>query len=504
MHYLKMNKFIKNNFIKFLAIPLFLYSSVSQAIVASPNPIPGSEVGVAYLKPNDNKIYGQNVDTFMHPASTLKVVSGLAAILYLGHDYTFKTTLEVAANNADTQGKVVTDQNGTLHGNVLIKFVGDPSFTTKSFRTLVNSLSKAGVKNVAGDIILDVSRFGGLSKGTGWSWDDAPVCFTAPAGSAIINRNCVFAQLQPNGVGNVATPKLSAGSPITLTSDAVGVAPSNYGGNCELEADLYMKNQYHITGCVPVLEKNQPWPLSLSVSDPDQWAVDWTNIIFNEKKISFNSIKLARTTQPGYTTIGVIESAPLGELAKYMLHRSNNLYADAIAKTVAAEYYKLPATYSRTTRAIRAVLKQYANIDLGNSYLVDGNGLSPHNLVTPHKMLEILEFINLNDDKIQFIKLLPVADESGTLHWRASTRNPPLAKNVTAKTGTIQNVSNLMGFMRTKSGVRVPFVFYTNAISFDQRTRDLVKYHKIASPHLGYERYVLEQIYNEKVMGVDF
>ena len=160
MHYLKMNKFIKNNFIKFLAIPLFLYSSVSQAIVASPNPIPGSEVGVAYLKPNDNKIYGQNVDTFMHPASTLKVVSGLAAILYLGHDYTFKTTLEVAANNADTQGKVVTDQNGTLHGNVLIKFVGDPSFTTKSFRTLVNSLSKAGVKNVAGDIILDVSRFG--------------------------------------------------------------------------------------------------------------------------------------------------------------------------------------------------------------------------------------------------------------------------------------------------------------------------------------------------------
>ena len=45
-----MNKFIKNNFIKFLAIPLFLYSSVSQAIVASPNPIPGSEIGVAYLK----------------------------------------------------------------------------------------------------------------------------------------------------------------------------------------------------------------------------------------------------------------------------------------------------------------------------------------------------------------------------------------------------------------------------------------------------------------------
>ncbi|HAO91321.1 MAG TPA: D-alanyl-D-alanine carboxypeptidase/D-alanyl-D-alanine-endopeptidase [Succinivibrio sp.] len=199
-----------------------------------------------------------------------------------------------------------------------------------------------------------------------------------------------------------------------------------------------------------------------------------------------------------------MESKSLSELTKYMLHKSNNLYADAIAKTVAAEFYKLPATYHRTVNALRQVLNRYANINLGNTYLVDGNGLSPHNLVTPHKMLEILEFINKNDQKLDFIKLLPVADESGTLHWRASTRNPPLAKNVTAKTGTIQNVSNLMGFMHTKSGVRVPFVFYTNSISYDQKTRDLVKYHKIASPHLRYERYVLEQIYDEKVMGVDF
>lgn len=493
-----------NKLFLILTLPLFLLSFSAQSIESSSTPIAGTQVGVAYLRPNDNKIYGQNIDTYMHPASTLKVITGLAAILYLGHDYTFKTTIEVQADRVSEHGKVKTDKSGTLHGNVLVKFVGDPSFTAKSYRTLVNSLSLAGVKAIDGDVILDISRFGGMTKGSGWSWDDTPVCFTAPAASAIINRNCVFAQLQPHGVGNEVTPIVSSSTPITISTDAIGVTQSNYGGNCELEAKLYMNNQYHITGCVPVLEKNRPWPLSLSVSDPDQWAVDWTNIIFHEKKIQFKSIKLARTTQQGYSTIGVIESKSLSEIAKYMLHRSNNLYADAIAKTVAAEYYRLPATYARTSRALRAVLKQYANIDLGNSYIVDGNGLSPHNLVTPHKMLEILEFINLNDERIKFIDLLPVADKSGTLHWRASTRNPPLGKNVTAKTGTLQNVSNLMGFMHTKSGKRVPFVFYTNSISFDQRTRDLVKYHKIASPHLKYEKYVLEKIYDEKIMGVDF
>ena len=491
-------------YFKLLIASICLCTTSALAINADPNPVPGSQVGVAYLRPNDNKIYGQNIDTYMHPASTLKVVSTLAAILYLGHDYTFKTNLEVSANLVNAQGKTQVDKDGTLRGNVLVKFVGDPSFTAKSYRTLFATLTQLGVKRIAGDVIIDVSRFAGLSKGEGWSWNDLPICFTSPAGSAIINRNCVFAQLQPNGVGAVATPKISSASPIKITSDAIGVKQSNYGGNCELEADLYMKNQYHITGCVPVIGNNQPWPLSLSVSDPDQWAVDWTNLMLREKKITAQSIKIARAPQDGYQTIGYIESKPLSELVKYTLYRSNNLYADAIAKTVAAEYYKLPATYQRTTRAIRAVLQQYANINLGNTYLVDGNGLSPHNLVSPHKMLEILEFINLNDDKIKYIKLLPVADESGTLHWRASTKNPPLGKNVAAKTGTLQNVSNLMGFMRTKSGVRVPFVFYTNSISFDQRTRDLVKYHKIASPHLGYERYVLEQIFDEKVMGKDF
>lgn len=489
--------------IKLLALPLFLYSTSALAIKADPNEVPGSHVGVAYLKPNDNKIYGQNYDTYMHPASTLKVVSTLAAILYLGHDYTFKTTLSVDSKNV-SNGKIKVDAAGNLNGNVVIRFVGDPSFTASSYRTLVKTLAKAGVKKVKGDIILDVGRFGGMSRATGWSWDDIPICFTAPAGSAIINRNCVFAQLQPQGIGAKATPIVSAGSPITITSDAVGVSQSGYGGNCELEANLFAKNQYHITGCVPVMPKNQPWPLSLSVSDPDQWVVDWTSIVFHGHKISYQSIKLARNSQDGYTTVGMIESKPLDELVKYTLYRSNNLYADAIAKTVAAEYYKLPATYGRTANAIRSILSKYANISLGNAHIVDGSGLSSHNLVSPKLMLEILQFINLNDEKIDYIRLLPVADVSGTLHWRASTRNPPLAKNVTAKTGTLANVSNLMGFMHTKSGKRVPFVVYTNSISFDQKTRDLVKYHRIASPHLGHERYILEQIYDEKTMGIDF
>ncbi len=487
-----------------LLIIALLTSTQTFAIQASSNPLPGAHIGIAYLLPNHKKVYGKNFETYMHPASTLKVLTGLAAILYLGHNYTYKTTLGVSAGLLKDNGQLILDKAGVLHGNIFIKFVGDPSFTSKNYSELLSNLSKLGVRRIAGDIIIDVSNFAGLSKGEGWSWSDLPICFSAPAGAVIIDRNCVFAQLQPHGINQIATPVLSAQSPITIHSDAVGVNPQNYGANCELEADLYMRNQYQITGCVPVQPKNQPWPLSLSVSDPNQWAVDWTNILLNRHKIDFESIKIAKQPQENYQVLAQSESKPLSELVKYMLYRSNNLYADAIAKTVAFEFYKKPATYDRTAMAIRTVLKNYAQINLGNSYIVDGNGLSPHNIVTPKKMLEVLQFINVNNDSLHFIELLPVSGESGTMRYRASTSNPPLAKRVIAKTGTLQNVSNLMGFITTKTGSRVPFVFYTNAITYDQKTRDLVKFKRIASPHLKYERYVLENIYNELVIGRDF
>lgn len=495
-----MNKSIK---IALGALAL-IFSISSQAIPARSTPLPGTQIGVAYMIPGSNSIYGKNTGTFMQPASTLKVLTALSAVLYLGQDYTLKTALEVPPQNLNQNGTLKLSEGGVLNGNVVVKFTGDPSFKSKDYATLISSLKNLGVKRISGSVILDLSRFGGLSRGQGWSWNDLPICFTAPAGAAIINRNCAFAQLQPHGEGKVATALVPSSVPIGINSEAYGIKSSEYGINCELEANLYRNNQYRISGCVPIQKQNKPWPLSLAVSDPEQWAVDWTNIIFKNHGIHINGIKISHESINNYATLGYIESKPLKELLKYMLYRSNNLYADAIAKNVAYEYYKLPATYQRTTAAIRSILAKYANIDLGNAYFVDGSGLSPHNIVSPEIMLEVLQYINLNDDKLHFIELLPVAGVSGSLHWRASTSQPPLAKNVTAKTGTLQNVSNLMGFIKTKSGHRVPFVMYTGALNYDLRTRDMVKYRRMASPHLGYERYVLEQIYNEKVMGRDF
>lgn len=480
-------------------------SGPAHALGASSTPLDGAQIGVAYMLPGSKQVYGQNQDLYFHPASTQKMLTALAAILYLGPDFELTTRLDVESSAIAANNKLNVDRNGTLNSNVIVKFTGDPTMRVDHYRTLLAVLQSHGVKRIAGKVILDVSRFGGPSRANGWSWSDLPACFTAPSAPIILNRNCTFAQLTTAGPGSHATPLIPSGVPIDIVSDVVAVNSNDYGGDCILEANLYIDNKYHLTGCVPVSPKSKPWPLSLAVADAERWGLDWTYSILSDLKISVSGgIEISHTPDPDTITIAQRTSPPMSQMVEYMLQRSNNLYADAIAKNIAAEYFDLPATYYRVNRALRSILSQYAKIDLGSSYIVDASGLSPHNLLTPHKMLEVLEYINLHNEQLGIIEMLPVSAKSGTLRWRASTFNEPLKEHVFAKTGTLQNVSNLAGFILTKSGVRVPFVMFNNSITYSERTRDMVKYRRMASPHYAYERYVLENIYNERVMGRDF
>ena len=86
----------------------------ASAITADSEPLPGSQVGIAYKLPNSNKVYGKNDHLFFHPASTQKVVTALAAMIYLGPDYEIKTNLAVRNNVVAANNKLHIDGSGTL------------------------------------------------------------------------------------------------------------------------------------------------------------------------------------------------------------------------------------------------------------------------------------------------------------------------------------------------------------------------------------------------------
>ena len=119
----------------------------------------GTQVGlitqpVGAASPNLN----YHADQLALPASTQKVVTALAALLQLGGNYQFTTTME-------TEGKIKDNQ---LMGDLIFRFTGDPTLTRQQLRAMVAVLKQSGVTKVHGDLLIDTSAFSSHDKAPGW------------------------------------------------------------------------------------------------------------------------------------------------------------------------------------------------------------------------------------------------------------------------------------------------------------------------------------------------
>jgi D-alanyl-D-alanine carboxypeptidase/D-alanyl-D-alanine-endopeptidase (penicillin-binding protein 4) len=90
-------------------------------------------------------------------------------------------------------------------------------------------------------------------------------------------------------------------------------------------------------------------------------------------------------------------------------------------------------------------------------HLEDGSGLSYHNKTTPRLFTTYLSRFPLTPAGRGFAQLLP-ANGSGTLHQLAS--GLPGSGVVRAKTGTLADVSNVVGYLGRPNGVLLVALFY--------------------------------------------
>ncbi|HEY9551517.1 MAG TPA: D-alanyl-D-alanine carboxypeptidase/D-alanyl-D-alanine-endopeptidase [Prevotella sp.] len=122
-----------------------------------------SQVGLmVYDLDADSAIYRHNERQLLRPASTMKIVTAVAAIDKLGGDYQFKTELCYT-------GKV---ENNTLTGDVYCVGGFDPRFNTDDMNAFIESLQKMGVDTIRGHIYADKSMKDLNAFGEGWCWDD--------------------------------------------------------------------------------------------------------------------------------------------------------------------------------------------------------------------------------------------------------------------------------------------------------------------------------------------
>lgn len=123
-----------------------------------------SQIGLYVYDLTDHRpLFGHNSQQTLRPASTMKVVTALTALTFLGGDYRFRTRLLA-------DGEVGAD--GTLRGSLAVVGGFDPLFGEADMQAFMQALRDAGIRRIEGDMVLDVSMKDTLSLGSGWCWDD--------------------------------------------------------------------------------------------------------------------------------------------------------------------------------------------------------------------------------------------------------------------------------------------------------------------------------------------
>lgn len=399
------------------------------------------------------------------PASTQKVITALAALLQLGPDFRFTTTLE-------TKGKV---ENGELKGDLIARFGGDPTFKRQDIRNMVAVLKKSGVQKVDGNVLIDTSIFASHDKAPGWPWNDMTQCFSAPPAAAIVDRNCFSVSLysapKPD---DLAFIRVASYYPVTMFSQVRTLAKGSPDAQyCELDVVPGDLNRFTLTGCLT--QRADPLPLAFAIQDGASYAGAILKDELKQAGITYTGTLLRQTqvNQPG-TVIASKQSEPLHDLLRIMLKKSDNMIADTVFRMIGHARFGVHGTWRAGSDAVRQILRQQAGIDLGNTIAVDGSGLSRHNLIAPATMMQVLQYIAQHDTELNFISMLPLAGHDGSLQYRAGLHAAGVDGKVSAKTGSLQGVYNLAGFITTASGQRMAFVQYLSGYAVeptDQRNR---------------------------------
>ncbi|MGF1732845.1 serine-type D-Ala-D-Ala carboxypeptidase [Photobacterium kasasachensis] len=461
--------------------PLLLGLLLSQPVLANFSPQPaikhlpgGQDTALIVVDPASGQVkYSQREKQLQAPASTQKLITALAAKLYLGDSFRFTTDLERSGDD------------------IIVRFSGDPTLSRPQLAALLAQLKKAKINTVKGNIVLNGAVFNGYERAPGWPWDILGVCYSAPASSISLEHNCVQGALYSNkALGQTTRVNIPAHQPVRVTTDAVIISKEQQKTRyCDLTLVADNSNSYQLSGCLP--KRSQPLPLNFAVQNTELYAGAVIRSELKRVGIGFEG-KIVRDDTARGKRIARHQSDPLPLLLDTMVKDSDNLIADNLAKTLGGQYFKQPGSFSNGVAAIKAILNDKAEIDLSKAVLVDGSGLSRNNRVSAAQMMEVITYLYQNDKQLGLLSTLPVSGKSGTLRYRQSIRHQPLQGKIAAKSGSLFGTYNLAGLITAQSGKQLLFVQFVTNYHPEEPVEEAPK---VAPPIEHFERELYRSLY---------
>jgi D-alanyl-D-alanine carboxypeptidase/D-alanyl-D-alanine-endopeptidase (penicillin-binding protein 4) len=199
-----------------------------------------------------------------------------------------------------------------------------------------------------------------------------------------------------------------------------------------------------------------------TLSDPLGNYIGVFSGILKQQGIKVRGRLVAGATPAAARVLVTERSQPMVNILADMNKHSNNFIAEQVLRTVGAERYGLPGTTAKGTQAIGEYLTQIG-IGKADYMLVNGSGLSRGVSLKPSVLADVLvDMWNNPSVGPEFLTTLSVGGRDGTL--RSRFREESMVGRVRGKTGTLNGVHCLSGYVRSQDDHVYAFAFLVNGI----------------------------------------
>lgn len=266
-------------------------------------------------------------------------------------------------------------------------------------------------------------------------------------------RGCMDPLLSPYDVDNMAAALKSAG-----ISRVCG----------HLYVDLSMKDDlaYGWGWCWD----DDYGPLSaLMVDGKDCFAQQWLSALHTSDIATDDELLLSQPVPKTARKVFTV-SHSLDELLVPMMKNSDNIYAECLFYQIAASTGVKKAGRKQAASRIQELIGKLG-LTQKRYQIADGSGLSLYNYVSAELLVRMLNHAYVNEPIRQhLLPSLPIAGEDGTLSKRM--KDTPAAGNVKAKTGTVDGISSLSGYLTASNGHILSFSIINQGIIYTSTGKD--------------------------------
>lgn len=386
-------------------------------------------------------------DKPVNPASLEKLVTTYAALDRLGPAWRWRTPVWLAGPVRD----------GVLAGDLVLRASGDPTLVVERLWLLLRRVQQAGVREIAGDIVIDRSAFAPAPADPA-AFDGEPLRpYNVAPDALMLNFKSTLYTFTPDPAAGRA--RVSAAAPLADAEIATSVPLAD--GACgdwrgALQARFGDDGRVRFAGRYPADCGERVWP----VADP-------APATYNARLLAGLWREMGGTlrgrVRDGAAPAGephfVAESPPLAEVVRDINKFSNNTMARQLFLTLAAEADpSTPATVDAARALVGGWLRERLGDETASRVTIDnGAGLSREARLPAAALARLLQQAWSSPVMPELAASLPAAALDGTLR---RARVP--AGRAHLKTGSLRDVAAVAGYVLGASGQRWVLVAIVN------------------------------------------